>query len=97
MQDSGSPDQPYYKKEWVMQKGMFQFVPGTTPPDPRQRPDFDEFDATELYCAQCGRAVPVRKNLLLILPEGDKYEYTCQHCGSTVGEKIDRRGQFHSL
>ena len=80
-----------------MQKGMFPFMANTPAPAPQQRPDFDEFDATELYCPQCGRAVPVRKSLLLILPEGDKYEYRCQHCGSTVGEKIDRRGQFHSL
>lgn len=51
---------------------------------------FDEFEATELYCVQCRRAVPVRKSLLLVLPEGDKYEYRCEFCGSTVGDKIDR-------
>ncbi|MBW1723384.1 MAG: cytoplasmic protein [Deltaproteobacteria bacterium] len=71
------------------------------PPDPpinrNQRADFDEFEATELYCPECRRAVPVRKSLLLILPEGDKYEYRCQFCGSTVGDKIDRRGQFHDF
>jgi endogenous inhibitor of DNA gyrase (YacG/DUF329 family) len=51
---------------------------------------FDEFEATELYCGQCGRAVPVKKSLLLVLPEGDKYEYRCPVCGNTVGDKIDR-------
>ena len=51
---------------------------------------FDEFDATELYCPKCGRAMPVRKRLLLILPEGDKYEYLCAYCATSVGTKISR-------
>jgi hypothetical protein len=56
----------------------------------RGESQFDEFEATELYCVQCKRAVPVRKSLLLVLPEGDKYEYRCAVCGNTVGDKIDR-------
>jgi hypothetical protein len=65
------------------------------PPRPprRQRGDagaYTDFDATELFCPQCRRAVPVRKRLLLVLPEGDKYEYLCAHCSSTVGTKISR-------
>ncbi|MGD8230067.1 MAG: hypothetical protein PVI20_19985, partial [Desulfobacteraceae bacterium] len=67
-----------------MKKGPFQFIPEAGKPPGRGRADFDEFEATELYCPKCGRAVPVRKSLLLILPEGDKYEYRCQHCGTTV-------------
>lgn len=51
---------------------------------------FKEFDATELYCPQCNRAVPVRKRLLLILPEGDKYEYLCALCSTSVGTKLVR-------
>jgi hypothetical protein len=58
---------------------------------------FDEFEATELYCPKCGRAVPVNKFLLLVLPEGDKYEYRCKFCGTTVGDKVDRHGQYYSL
>ncbi len=61
------------------------------------QPDFDEFEATELYCPKCGQAVPVRKSLLLILPEGDKYEYRCQNCGTPVGDKLDKSGQFYGL
>ena len=57
---------------------------------------FDEFEATELYCPNCKRAVPVIKTLLLILPEGDKYEYRCRFCGTPVGDKIDRHGQYYS-
>jgi hypothetical protein len=56
----------------------------------RQRGVFKEFDATELFCPRCRRAVPVRKRLLLVLPEGDKYEYLCAVCSSTVGTKISR-------
>ena len=52
---------------------------------------FKEFDATELYCPKCKRPVPVRKRLLLVLPEGDKYEYLCAFCSEPVGTKIDRQ------
>ena len=58
---------------------------------------FKEFEAMELYCTRCQRPVPVRKNLLLVLPEGDKYEYRCVYCGNTVGDKIDKSGQFHTI
>ncbi|MBN1830859.1 MAG: hypothetical protein JW896_01980 [Deltaproteobacteria bacterium] len=56
---------------------------------PRQA-DFDQLEATELYCPQCGRSVRVKKSLLLILPEGEKFEYRCQFCGTTVGDKMNR-------
>jgi hypothetical protein len=56
----------------------------------RKEATYKEFDATELYCARCRRAVPVRKRLLLVLPEGDKYEYLCAFCSSTVGTKTSR-------
>jgi len=49
---------------------------------------FDQFQATELYCPRCGRSMPVRERLLLILPEGEKYEYLCAYCGTSVGDRI---------
>ena len=52
---------------------------------------YREFDATELYCPKCREAVPVRKRLLLVLPEGDKYEYLCKFCATSVGTKINRQ------
>jgi hypothetical protein len=58
---------------------------------------FKDLDATELYCSHCKMAVPVRKRLLLVLPEGDKYEYFCPYCAETVGTKIDRQQQPSSL
>jgi len=64
----------------------------------RNRPDmFKEFDATELYCPKCKRAVPVRKRLLLVLPEGDKYEYLCSICLEPVGSKLDKQKQATTL
>jgi DNA-directed RNA polymerase subunit RPC12/RpoP len=54
------------------------------------RPQFKEFEATSLYCPKCKAAVPVRKKLLLVLPEGDEFEYLCAYCSSSVGTKIDK-------
>jgi hypothetical protein len=53
-----------------------------------RREQYRDFDATELFCAKCRRAVPVRKRLLLVLAVGDKYDYTCTICGSSVGDKL---------
>ena len=64
---------------------------------PEQPHNFDELEAMELYCPKCRAAVPVRKYLLLVLPEGDKYEYRCQYCGTAVGDKIDRQSKYRSL
>jgi len=63
----------------------------------QNRSTFGEFEATELYCPKCGKAVPVNKFLLLVLPDGDKYEYRCRFCGTAVGDKIDRHGQYYSI
>ncbi|MGB5158950.1 hypothetical protein [Desulfobacterium sp. N47] len=51
---------------------------------------FEEFDASQLYCPKCKQAVPLRKRLLLVLSEGDKYEYLCAFCSESVGTKIDK-------
>lgn len=51
---------------------------------------FEEFEATSLYCPKCKMAVPVRKKLLLVLPEGDEFEYLCAYCSSSVGTKINK-------
>ncbi len=51
---------------------------------------FDHFQASLLYCNQCRRAMPVRERLLLVLPDGEIYDYLCQQCGSSVGSKTAR-------
>ena len=49
---------------------------------------YRDFDATELFCSKCQKAVPVRKRLLLVLTDGDKYDYSCVFCGTSVGDKL---------
>jgi len=53
---------------------------------------FDQFNATLLYCNKCGKAMPVRERLLLVLPDGELYDYTCQGCNSSVGSKTAHAG-----
>jgi hypothetical protein len=53
---------------------------------------FDQFNAALLYCNQCRKAMPVRERLLLVLPDGELYDYTCQGCNSSVGSKTERAG-----
>lgn len=59
-----------------------------TAPDPNRQ--FDQLEATTLFCANCKRAVPVRKKLLLALAEGDKFDYLCVYCGNSAGTKTER-------
>jgi len=51
---------------------------------------FEELEASMLFCPKCKEAVPVRKKLLLVLPEGDKYDYLCTQCGTSIGSKITK-------
>jgi hypothetical protein len=57
----------------------------------RRRPahagTFEEFQASELFCTRCRAPQRVRERLLLVLPEGDLYEYLCTRCGSSVGSR----------
>jgi len=52
--------------------------------------DFKNFEATALFCPRCKMATPVRKRLLLVLPDGEKYEYVCARCGHSVGDKTEK-------
>jgi len=51
---------------------------------------FDQLEASLLYCPKCRQATPVRKRLLLVLPEGEKFDYVCAQCGTISGDKIER-------
>ena len=73
-----------------MKPKNFAGSPGTLSKRTTRPEMFKEFNALELYCSQCQQAVPVRKRLLLVLPDGDKYEYLCAYCSKPVGAKIDR-------
>lgn len=72
--------------------------PGTAKIHRRQdgAKQFEKLLATELYCPKCKRATPVRERLLLVLPEGDKYEYLCVYCGTSVGDRIEK-GEPHQI
>jgi hypothetical protein len=50
-------------------------------------PQFEQFTASELYCAKCRVARPVRERLLLVLPSGELHEYLCSQCGSSLGQR----------
>jgi hypothetical protein len=51
---------------------------------------YEDLRASLLYCERCRQAMPVRERLLLVLPDGDLYEYICQGCGGSVGSKTER-------
>jgi len=50
---------------------------------------FEQLEASLLFCPQCRVAMPVRKRLLLILPQGTKFDYLCTQCGAICGDKIE--------
>ncbi len=51
---------------------------------------FEEFRASALYCPRCKAAMPVRSRLLLVLPDGELYEYLCQACATSLGTRTVR-------
>lgn len=52
-------------------------------------PAYESFEASALFCPTCKQAQPVRRHLLLVLPTGNKYDYRCAVCATSVGEKMD--------
>ncbi len=54
---------------------------------PHRRKDFEELQASQLYCPACKRAMPVRKRLLLVLLDRETFDYVCAGCGAPVGKK----------
>jgi hypothetical protein len=57
------------------------------PPDSRARQDFEELQASVLFCSRCSAPRPVRDRLLLLLPDGELREYLCGACGASVGSR----------
>jgi hypothetical protein len=55
-------------------------------PPPRQK-DFEDLEASQLFCPTCNRAMPVRKRLFLVLLDKEIYDYLCTGCGSALGKK----------
>ncbi len=63
--------------------------PQSHSPAETSRDAFEQFEASSLFCPRCRQAVPVRKRLLLVLPDGDKYEYLCAYCSTSLGTKME--------
>ncbi len=55
---------------------------GGSPPE-----QFEEFQASVLFCGRCRQPRPVRERLLLLLPDGELHEYLCSACGNSVGSR----------
>ncbi len=51
---------------------------------------FEQLQATHLYCATCRQSMPTKERLLLTLPSGDLYGYSCARCGSDVGTRTTK-------
>jgi hypothetical protein len=49
--------------------------------------DFEDLEASQLFCPTCKRAMPVRKRLLLVLLDKEIFSYLCTRCGSDLGKK----------
>lgn len=73
--------------------------PGMRPARPAAQPQeqFRSFRASALYCPQCRQATPVRERLLLVLPDGNLYEYCCVHCGTSTGSRTEKEQQGPSI
>ena len=54
-----------------------------------ERQEYETFEATQFFCPRCKQAQPVRRYLLLVLPTGNKYDYRCAVCATSVGSKMD--------
>jgi len=61
-------------------------APGGSSP----RDQYGAFQASLLYCPQCKQATPTRERLLLVLPNGNLYEYLCAQCGTSTGSKTNQ-------
>jgi len=54
---------------------------------------FESFHASSLYCNQCKATMPVREQLLLVLPDKEIYDYLCTGCSSSLGSREVTRGE----
>jgi hypothetical protein len=56
---------------------------------PPEQASYGSLEASLLHCPRCRQAMPVRKRLLLVLLDGEKYEYVCQRCGTPCASKVE--------
>jgi hypothetical protein len=58
---------------------------------------FQEFQATQLFCQHCKTVVEVREVLLLVLPRKNLYDYRCKQCGRPVGSREETDADAMSI
>jgi len=54
--------------------------------------DFDQLEASQIYCPSCKRTTTVRKRLLLVLLDKETFDYVCTVCGRPIGKKEEPLG-----
>jgi hypothetical protein len=57
------------------------------PQGPETPGEFEELQASVLFCGRCRAPRPVRERLLLVLPDGELREYVCTVCGESAGSR----------
>lgn len=77
------------RREALRRAGLAEAEPTAAETSEGPPEQFEQFTATHLYCPTCRRSMPTRQRLLLTLPNGDLYGYTCASCGSDVGTRTD--------
>jgi len=55
---------------------------------------FESLRASSLFIRRCGRAMPVRERLLLVLPDKEIYDYLCTGCADSVGQREVTAGEL---
>lgn len=55
---------------------------------------FESLRASSLYCRRCGKAMPVRERLLLVLPDKEIYDYRCTACADSIGQREVSAGEL---
>ena len=55
---------------------------------------FESLRASSLFCRRCGKAMPVRERLLLVLPDKEIYDYLCTGCADSVGQREISAGEL---
>lgn len=74
-------------------KRVFSGLKGGRPSQPPQNRNFDQLQASLLHCPKCKKAVQVRERLLLVLPDGQLFEYRCVYCATSIGERTEKNAK----
>ena len=54
---------------------------------PPSEESFRKLNASELYCPNCKKSMPVREKMLLVLGSGNLDDYVCVKCQTSLGTR----------